>query len=58
MDQELIVFIVSFDRGEDGVSGVLLHHKQVIKPYYLNMTIGLQISLKTKRKECHALLIV
>lgn len=22
-----------FDRGEDGVSGVLLHHKQVIKPY-------------------------
>lgn len=27
------LLFLPFDRGEDGVSGVLLHHKQVIKPY-------------------------
>lgn len=37
----LMIFGLSFDSGEDNVSGVLLHHKQVIKPYYLFVTVGL-----------------
>lgn len=48
----MMIIFPFFDRGEDSVSGVLLHHKQVIKPYYLFITVGLHISFeRVKVKE-------